>query len=431
MSPLQQPPTLSDSFSSSSASASASASWFFPYPKLRFFTRIRRFLRSKSFSKRSSPSARFEDETVIQGMGEEEESLGLQRSVKRLHFGSWEEKEVAAMEIRRLAQEDVKTRKSLAELGVVPPLVAMVVSPVVGRRRLAVQTLIELANGTYTNKALMVEAGLLSNLLQNTDTIDESTMHEFARLLLSISFLANTQFPLNSTEILPFLVAILESGSSIETKESCICTLYNLSAVLDNSGPLVNGGVVQSLLRLVSVKEVSEKALATLGNLVVTMMGKKAVENSTLVPESLIEIMTWEDKPKCQELSAYILMILAHQSSVQRQKMAKAGIVPVLLEVALLGSPLAQKRVLKLLQWFKDERQTRMGPHSGPQAGRYVMGSPLNQRETLEGKKLMKTMVKQSLNKNMEMITRRANAATAASPLKTLVISTSSKSLPY
>ena len=150
MSPLQQPPTLSDSFSSSSASASASASWFFPYPKLRFFTRIRRFLRSKSLAKRSSPSARFEEETVIEGMGEEEESLGLQRSVKRLHFGSWEEKEVAAMEIRRLAQEDVKTRKSLAELGVVPPLVAMVVSPVVGRRRLAVQTLIELANGTYT-----------------------------------------------------------------------------------------------------------------------------------------------------------------------------------------------------------------------------------------------------------------------------------------
>lgn len=76
--------------------------------------------------------------------------MGLQRSVKRLHFGSWEEKEVAAMEIRRLAQEDVKTRKSLAELGVVPPLVAMVGSPVVGRQRLAVQTLIELANGTYT-----------------------------------------------------------------------------------------------------------------------------------------------------------------------------------------------------------------------------------------------------------------------------------------
>lgn len=277
----------------------------------------------------------------------------------------------------------------------------------------------------------MVEAGLLSNLPQHTDSMDESTMHEFARLLHSISLLANTQFRLNSVEILPFLAAILESDSSIETKESCICTLYNLSAVLHNSGPLVSSGVVQSLLKLASVKEVSEKALATLGNLVVTLMGKKAVENSALVPESLIEIMTWEEKPKCQELSAYILMILAHQSSVQRQKMAEAGIVPVLLEVALLGSPLAQKRVLKLLQWFKDERQTKMGPHSGPQTGRYVMGLPVNRRETLEGKKLMKMMVKQSLNKNMEMITRRANAANASSNLKTLVLSTSSKSLPY
>ena len=35
--------------------------------------------------------------------------------MKRLHFGSWEE-EAATTEIRRLAQEDVKTRKSLAEL---------------------------------------------------------------------------------------------------------------------------------------------------------------------------------------------------------------------------------------------------------------------------------------------------------------------------
>ena len=278
----------------------------------------------------------------------------------------------------------------------------------------------------------MVEAGLLSILPKSIDGVDESTMHGFARLLLSISFLANTQFPLDPTEILPFLVVVLESDSaSIETKESCICTLYNLSTVLDNSGPLINGGAVQSLLRLVSEKELSEKALAAIGNLVVTLTGKKAVENSPVVPESLIEIMTWEDKPKCQELSAYILMILAHQSSVQRQKMAKAGIVPVLLEVALLGSPLSQKRALKLLQWFKDERQTRMGPHSGPQTGRFVMGSPMNERETVEGKKMMKTLVKQSLNKNMEMITRRANAATAASNLKTLVLSTSSKSLPY
>ncbi|KAK1577038.1 hypothetical protein Q3G72_018586 [Acer saccharum] len=378
-----------------------------------------------------------EKEEVIKIMEKQSEvdddCVVLQKSVKRLHFGSLEEKEMAAMEIQGLAKQDVKIKKLMAELGVIHMLVSMAATEVVGRRRTAVKALIELANGTYTNKALMVEAGILSKLPKNVETVDESTRHEFAELLLSLSTLANTQFPVSSSEILPFLVGILESaGSSVETKELCIGTLYNLSAVLDNAGPLVSNGVIQTLLKLSSIKEVhSEKSLATLGNLVVTLMGKKAMEDSPMVPGSLIEILTWEDNPKCQELSAYILMILAHQSSAQREKMAKSGIVQVILEVALLGSPLAQKRALKLLQWFKDERQVRIGPHSGPQTGRLAMGSPVNPREAQEGKKMMKNLVKQSLNKNMEIITRRANACDDSSKLKALVISTSSKSLPY
>lgn len=111
--------------------------------------------------------------------------------------------------------------------------------------------------------------------------------------------------------------------------------------------------------------------------------------------------------------------------------MAKAGIVQVLLEVALLGSPLAQKRALKILQWFKDERQMRVGPHSGPQVGRIQIGSPVNQRDVDQGKKLMKKIVKQSLYKNMETITSRANGDGDSSKLKALVVSSSSKSLPY
>ncbi|OAY26315.1 U-box domain-containing protein 7 [Manihot esculenta] len=417
------------------SSSSSSSVWLASYTNLQFFTRIRRFLQSKAAQKNNKPRTKvsIDNKEVRVAMGGETEdgSLVLQRSVKKLHFGSWEEKEMAAMEIVRLAKEDVKTRKLMAELGVIPALVELVASEVIARRRVAVKALIELANGTYTNKTLMVEAGIFSKLTKNTEVSEDSMMHDLAELILSLSSLANNQFSLASSEVLPFLVRILESSSSVETKESCLGTLYNLSAVLENAGPLISNGVVQTLLTLISVKQLSEKALATLGHLVVTLMGKKAMENNPIVPESLIEILTWDEKPKCQELSAYILMILAYQSSSQREKMAKSGIVPVLLEVALLGSPLAQKRALKLLQWFKDQRLTRMGPHSGPQTGRIAMGSPVNPRESEEGKKMMKNLVKQSLYKNMEMITRRANASGDSSKLKSLVISTSSKSLPY
>jgi hypothetical protein len=79
----------------------------------------------------------------------DDDSVVLQRSVKRLHFGSWEEKEMAALEIKKLAREDAKMRNLMAELGVIPALVGMVASEVAGRQRVAVNALIELANGTY------------------------------------------------------------------------------------------------------------------------------------------------------------------------------------------------------------------------------------------------------------------------------------------
>ncbi|KAJ9563143.1 hypothetical protein OSB04_008303 [Centaurea solstitialis] len=423
---------------SSSSSSSSSSSWYQVYLKLKFFSRIRRLLVNKTSStKQSGPSTNQSQEIIVyqeerRFVGVDDDDGILQRSVKKLHFGSREEKAAAATEIKRLAGDDLRRRKLMADLGVIPPLVAMVGSEYApDHRRLAVQALLELANGTCTNKALIVQAGIFLKLYENVN-IEESAKPEFAQLIMSLSSLVNAQFPIDSSKILPLVLHMLESDSSVETKTLCLGTLYNLSNMIGNVGSLVTNEVIQTLLKLSSIKEASEKALATLGNLVVTSMGKKALENSPLVPECLIEILTWDDKSKSQELSAYILMILAHQSSLQRTKMAEGGIVPILLQVALLGSTLAQKRALKLLQWFKDERQMKMGPHSGPQTRRPSFSSPMHV-DAGEGKKLMKKMVQQSLHKNMETITRRANGNSdkSNSKIKLLEISSSSKSLPY
>ncbi|XP_058095640.1 U-box domain-containing protein 7 [Magnolia sinica] len=415
---------------------------FFSFSKnLLFFSRIRRLLRFKTARKSCVVLDRFEKAKPEEEMEERKEEgidggiedgcIVLQRSVKLLHFGDLKDKDAAAREIKRLAKEDLRTRKSLAALGVIPTLVSMLDSEVSEQRRLAVQVLIELANGTYTNKALMVEAGILAKLPQLVSTRDPSSKQELAILLLSLSSLASTQFPFPSLEFLPFLIEVHDSDVNDETRAACLATVYNFSTILDHAGALVSSGAVGTLLRLVSEKESSERALMTLGNLVVTMAGKKAMENDPMVPKVLIETITWEEKPRCQELAAYMLMILSHRSRAQREKMAQLGVVPVLLEVALLGSPLAQKRAVKILQLFKDERQMKVGAHSGPQTGRLMIGSPVNEKDALEGKIAIKKMVKQSLDKNMELIMKRANAPSDCSKLKGLVVSSSSKSLPY
>ncbi|KAG4401114.1 hypothetical protein AAZX31_07G189500 [Glycine max] len=118
----------------------------------------------------------------------EEYVMMLQRCVKKLHFGSWEEKEVAAKVIEEgLAKQDVvKVREMTSELGVVRVLVSMAVSEVASRHRVGLKALIHLSNGTHGNKALIVEAGILSILPKKIDLEDES-ISEFAHLLSSLS----------------------------------------------------------------------------------------------------------------------------------------------------------------------------------------------------------------------------------------------------
>lgn len=131
--------------------------------KLQFFARIKRFLKSEATRISSYPSDNLDISKPEANCGidkvencetarvmEEESVVVLKRCVKKLHFGSWEEKETTAKEIERLAKEDVKVRKLITELGVVPELVSMAASEVAGRRRAGLKALIQLAHGTYT-----------------------------------------------------------------------------------------------------------------------------------------------------------------------------------------------------------------------------------------------------------------------------------------
>lgn len=123
---------------------------------ITFLTRIRRLLGLNAAQKHSKPPELVPEIIDTDMVTRDQDCDGdrswmaeLRRYVKMLHFGSWEEKEAAARGMRKLAEEDVKRRRTMAELGVIPPLVAMVGSEVLARRRLAVCALIELANGSF------------------------------------------------------------------------------------------------------------------------------------------------------------------------------------------------------------------------------------------------------------------------------------------
>lgn len=329
---------------------------------------------------------------------EEEGCMAIRRAVKGLHFGGWEEKESAAAVIRDLAKRDASKKRALAALGVVPSLVSMLAEAEEGGacRRLALEALVELANGSFTNKVLIVDAGLLTKLPQLQAKANLSTKQSLIPLLLAISSLARSQFPINSLPILSFLLHILRSPApptDATILTSATATLYNLSTQLDNSKSIISAGAVHLLLNLCFFHaKAAEAALATLANLMLTEDGKKAIEEDSLVPEVLMDVMARDEEPKCQELAVHLLMVVAGRSAEKRRRMVEMGVVEMLMEVGLIGrSRLVRERAIRLLQRFKDGRYREKGEEG----------------DVTRCRREIRCLVKQSLDRNMESILTR------------------------
>jgi hypothetical protein len=213
----------------------------------------------------------------------------------------------------------------------------------------------------------MVKAGLLAKLQQLVNNKEFSRRHEIPLLLLSISSLAKTNFHFTPRQILPFLIKSLNwKETPLCTRLTCLETLYNFSIQLNNINPIVSNGAIDALLTLSLEKATSEEALSVLSNLILSAEGKRGIENHPTVPKILIDITCREENPRCQELASYLIIVLAHGNKEQRRKMHECGIVQVLLQLALLGSPLAQKRALKILEWYKNAGQEKGCVHFGP-----------------------------------------------------------------
>ncbi|CAD6332792.1 unnamed protein product [Miscanthus lutarioriparius] len=380
-----------------------------------------------------------------------DDAASMRAAVRRLSFGAAaEERRDAAGEVARLARSDERTKRLLPELGVVPPLLDMLADArgAAGARVAAAGALLELARGTHRNKVHIVKAGLLKKLPQLTDAKDLSRSQELALLVLSISSLASTDFPLSTTELLPFLVATLSAADvPSDTKLPCLAALRNLSKKLEHARDVVSSGAVRALLSLsLSLdRKTSEAVLCILGELAAaSAAARKAMEEEEegeAAARAVLEAMTRHESARCQEHATYLAMVLAHGSRALRRRMRQLGVVQALLEVSLLGSPLAQRRAAKILQWFKEEgpQSSRIRAHSGPRmegdggtscpdddvAGEDGREAKDCRRDTTVGK-----IVRQSLDRNMMSILRRATASVDLTNVKLLVTSSSSKSLP-
>jgi predicted amidohydrolase YtcJ len=108
----------------------------------------------------------------------------------------------------------------------------------------------------------------------------------------------------------------------------------------------------------------SEVALGVLADLAAASAAASAAARREMAedeaaPRALVEAVARHGSARCQEHATYLGMALAHGGGHAGRElmrwMRRIGVVQALLEVSLLGSPLARSRATKILQWFKDD----------------------------------------------------------------------------
>lgn len=176
----------------------------------------------------------------------------------------------------------------------------------------------------------------------------------------------------------------------------------------------------------------TDRVLAILSNLVSTLEGRRAVTRANDGVSILIDVLNWIDSQTCQEKAAYVLMVIAHKSEADRALMMSLGIKSALLELALVGSALAQKRACSILEILRVDKgkQVSEGFLGPPEMSSLVIGEEAEVGVS-EERRAVKELVNESLQSNLKRIAKRANLIRDFQPSDRYYNKGTSKSLPF
>ncbi|XP_022962384.1 U-box domain-containing protein 14-like [Cucurbita moschata] len=389
----------------------------------------------------------------------EEELEELKRTVEDLQAEDLVRRKSAASKVRLMAKEDLVIRGTLALLGAIPPLVAMVDLEDEQSQIAALYALLNLGIGNNANKAAIVKVGVIHKMLKliKSESASNSLVTEaIIANFLGLSALDSNKPVIGSSGAIPFLVKSLQNTDhkiSNQARQDALRALFNLSIAASNISIILETDFIPFLLNMLGDMEVSERILSILSNVVSTREGRRAI---SVVPDAfpiLVDVLNWTDSPGCQEKASYVLMVMAHKLYGERQTMVEAGLVSASLELTLLGSALAQKRASRILGCLRYDKGKQVSESFGGNLGVAPVSAPIigtssssncnsdSKRYPEESeeamsveKKAVKQLVQQSLQYNMRKIVKRANLPQDFAPsehFKSLTASSTSKSLPF
>eukprot|EP00850_Spirogloea_muscicola_P004772 SM000021S06405 [mRNA] locus=s21:2510:6161:- [translate_table: standard] len=299
------------------------------------------------------------------GDGKQEPSLGpYEAVVARLICGGPEAHVEAVKDVQQMAQ-DSEARNELRAAGAVPALVALLRSPACrGHAEEAViMALLNLAISSHANKHAIVEAGGIPKLVDvlqprfAPSAAEVAVQEAAAALVLSLAASNQLKPVLGHAGAIPPLVSMLTAGSSAHGMLDAVWALLNLSFHGPNKSLIVTAGGVSPLLATVSgaQPEIQEKAIAVIAQLSTVAEGRAALCAEAIVIPALIGVLD-EGTNVSKEHAANVLLRICSTNEVLRRAAVMERVIPVAVELSLLGTDKVRVKAQKLLSFFQMQR---------------------------------------------------------------------------
>lgn len=275
--------------------------------------------------------------------------------VEQLSCGSDGAKIIAAHELRLLAKIRKESRACIAQLGAIPLLQRLLLSPNPAAQENAVTAILNLS--LYEdNKSLIVEEPgclpLIVEVLRFGHT--EESRENAAATLFSLSAVHDYKKRITDENgAISALAGLLKEGTQ-RGKKDAVTALFNLSTHVDNFSRMIEAGAISVLVDALETEGIAEEASGVLSILVRQPIGIQAVNKEERAVPRLIKMMRHGTSRGKENAVSVMLELCRNGGPSIIQKVAKVPAFSSFLHILLYtGTKRARRKAASLARVFQ------------------------------------------------------------------------------
>jgi len=295
----------------------------------------------------------------------------------RLTYGTDEQKNKAAYEIRLLTKSNIFNRSILVEVGNVPPLLDLLTSTDPDTQENAIAALLKLSKHSKGQKAIIKEGGLMLLIMVLRRGLKMESRQIAAATIFYLSSVDKYQRLIGSTrETIPALIELIKDGS-ICGKKNALAAIFGLLLYHGNHERALEAGIVPVLVDLIASIERSDitaDSLAVLASLAESNDGCIAILQTSALP-LIMGLLKSLSSRAGKEYCVSILLSLSNNggNEVVGILAKELALMPTLYSLVTEGTSHASKKarmLINMLQKFKESSSSSLASGSRVQKER-------------------------------------------------------------